>query len=260
MSPTGGDDKRFKTIANRWQFVAPFTGRYMSTLRIIGDVHAQVDRDTLCRRGARPYFEIISDAAYSIQVGDMGDGETYDQLAANVDASRHRFFPGNHDHYDRLPPHSLGDYGAVCWGGVDFFFVRGAASSDREKLVRRGRELGKRIWFENEELTDAQMLAAEQKYLLAKPQIMLSHDAPTDIARFVWQYNLQLGPPNPRAVFCPSRSNDFLMRLLDQHAPSLWLFGHYHRDWQHRSDDTHFVCVGELSYVDIDSTGVVHRL
>ena len=78
-----------------------------STLRVIGDVHGQVDPESLFTRDARPYLEIISEASYSVQVGDMGDGETYDKLISTVDAGRHRFFPGNHDRYDRLPPHSL---------------------------------------------------------------------------------------------------------------------------------------------------------
>jgi predicted phosphodiesterase len=61
-----------------------------------------------------------------------------------------------------------------------------------------------------------------------------------------------LSPPNPEAVFCPSRTTDFLERLLEQHRPRLWLFGHHHRDWRYREGETLFVCVGELSYVDID--------
>src|SRR5262249_50197502 len=120
--------------------------RLGSALRIIGDVHGQITTDDLYTNHARPYLEIIADAPYSIQVGDMGDGEPYQQLVSHVDASRHRFFPGNHDHYDRLPPHSFGDFGAIRWGGVDSFFVRGAASSDRDKLVRLGEELGKTLW------------------------------------------------------------------------------------------------------------------
>ncbi len=232
----------------------------MTRLRIIGDVHAQIDHDNLFLRGARPYFEIIADTSYSVQVGDMGDGETYAQLLANVDASRHAFFPGNHDHYNCLPPHSLGDFGAVCWGGVDFFFVRGAASSDREKLVRLGRELGRTLWFEQEELTDDQMRAAEQQFLASRPRIVLSHDAPTEIARFAWQHARQFGQPNPEAVFRPSRTNAFLMRLWEQHRPRLWVFGHHHRDWRYRENDTWFVCVGELAYVDIDPDGELRNL
>lgn len=226
-----------------------------ATLRVIGDVHGQIDRENLFTRNARPYLETIADVAASIQIGDMGDGETYDQMVQSVDAGRHRFFPGNHDHYDRLPPHCLGDFGSVSWGGVDFFFIRGAASFDREKLVRLGKEHGKTLWFEQEELTDAQMLAAEQDYARTRPHIVLSHDAPTDIARSAWQHARQFGSPNPKAVFHPSRTNDFLERLLGRHAPRLWAFGHHHRDWRCAEADTRFVCVGELSYIDIDSAG-----
>ena len=231
----------------------------MSTLRIIGDVHGQIQPDDLLAGRSRPYLDIIAGVPYSVQVGDLGNGASYDRLVPNVDASRHRFFPGNHDNYSRLPPHSLGDFGAICWGGVDFFFIRGAASIDKALLVRRGRELGKTLWFEQEELTDSQMQAAEQAYLRAQPSIVLSHDAPTDIALFAWNCARQFGPPNPGWEFRPSRTNIFLTRLLEHHPPRLWVFGHHHHDWRYREGDTLFVCVGELSYVDIDSAGAVGR-
>lgn len=223
----------------------------MAILRIIGDVHGQVDDENLMTRGAPTYSQLITAVPYSIQIGDMGDGDTYDFLKAHVDLARHRFFPGNHDHYDQLPPHTLGDFGGVNWGGVDLFFVRGAASTDREKLLRVGRDLGRTLWFAEEELTDAQMFHVEQQFLAARPRIMLSHDAPTSIARFAWQHARRLGPPNPGNVFQPSRTNQFLSRLLEQHAPELWLFGHHHRDCQTHEGETLFVCVGELSYYDI---------
>jgi hypothetical protein len=229
----------------------------MSILRIIGDVHGQIDPSNLLTRHARPYLEGIAETAYSVQVGDMGDAETYDQLAARVDAGRHRFFPGNHDHYDRLPPHSLGDFGAVCWGGVSFFFVRGAASSDRDKLMRLGRQVGKTLWFEQEELTDEQMRVSELDYVRSRPAIVLSHDGPTEIARFAWQHARRLAPPNPDARFHPSRTNVFLARLLAQHAPRLWVFAHHHRDWRYEENGTRFVCVGELSFVDVDADATV---
>jgi hypothetical protein len=229
----------------------------MTFLRIIGDVHAQINREELFTRGARPYLELIADVSHSVQVGDMGDGETYEQMIAHVDAGKHRFFPGNHDHYDRLPPHSLGDFGPVSWGGVEFFFIRGAASSDRENLTRLGRQLGKTLWFEQEELTDEQMQAAEQAYLQARPLIVLSHDAPTDIGRLAWKHARQIKYPNPAAAFFPSRTTAFFARLLDQHRPRLWVFGHYHLDWRYHEDETLFICVGELSYIDLEPTGGV---
>lgn len=225
------------------------------TLRVVGDVHGQIDADDLLVRNARPYLEIISEVADSIQVGDMGDRETYEQLTSKVDPSRHRFFPGNHDHYADLPSHSLGDFGSIRHGAVDLFFVRGAASTDKTKLVRLGRELGKTLWFEQEELTEDQMGLAEEQYLQTRPKIVLTHDAPTDIARFAWTNAKRLSPPNPEVAFRPSRTSDFLSSLLERHRPRLWLFGHYHRDWKYRENDTLFLCLGVLSYVDIDSSG-----
>lgn len=202
------------------------------TLRIIGDVHAQIEQGDLFTRDAQPYLDIIANAAHSVKLGDMGDRATYEQLVAWVDAGRHRFFPGNHDHYHWLPPHHLGDFGAVHWGGVDFFFVRGAWSSDREKLLQLGRVESKTIWFEQEELREQQMHTALGEYLRARPQIVLSHDAPTHVARLVWDHARRLGAPSSKAVYRPSRTTNFLESLLGHHQPRLWLFGQYHRDWR----------------------------
>jgi hypothetical protein len=229
----------------------------MTALRVIGDVHGQIHPDDLLAGRDRPYLQLLEGAAYSVQVGDMGDAETYEQLAAHVDAGRHRFFPGNHDHYGGLPPHCLGDFGSVNLGGIEFFFVRGAASTDKDVRLRLGQRLGKTLWFEQEELTEEQMRAAEEAYLGARPSIVLTHDAPTDVARLAWGHARRFGAPNPAAEFCPSRTTAFLARLLEQHAPRLWAFGHHHRDWKHREGETLFVCVGELSYVDIDPAGGV---
>lgn len=224
-------------------------------LRVIGDVHGQVDEENLTRRNARPYLELIAGVQSSVQVGDLGDAETYAALTACVDATSHRFLPGNHDHYQCLPPHSLGDYGWTTLGGVEFFFVRGASSEDRDKLIRVGRELGRKLWHEEEELTDEQMLAAEQEYLRTRPATVISHDAPADVAYLIYEYVRRTRAPDPAAVFRASRTNRFLARLFEQHQPRLWLFGHHHRDWRYRAGDTTFVCVGELSYVDVDESG-----
>lgn len=229
----------------------------MPILRIIGDVHGQVTPDDLYGGNTRPYLETIAGAPCSIQVGDMGDRETYDLLREHVDPARHRFFPGNHDHYNRLPPHCLGDFGVFDLGGVSGFFVRGALSSDREKLVRLGQQLGKTLWFEEEELTDAQMAAAEEMYRSCRPTIVLSHDAPTDVAHQVQHHAMRLRGLNPPAAMPPSRTKEFLTRLLEHHAPRLWAFGHHHRDWQRQVGETLFVCVGELSHIDIDEAGNV---
>lgn len=227
----------------------------MTTLRIIGDVHGQVEADDLLIGQTRPYLDLIATVPYSVQIGDMGDGQTYQQLMTHVDPTRHRFIPGNHEYYPGLPPHSLGDFGAVSWGGVEFFFVRGAASSDKENLLRVGQQHGRTLWFAEEELSDDQMRRAEAEYRQAKPTIVLTHDAPADIARRIWDYTRQVKYSRPGAVFTPSRTNVFLSRLWGQHAPKLWVFGHHHCNWRTREGDTLFVCVGELGVLDIDAAG-----
>ena len=229
----------------------------MKILRIIGDVHGQILADDLVARKPHPYIDLISDADYSIQLGDMGDGETYEQLIARVNDQRHRFIPGNHDHYNQLPSHNLGDFGAISFGGADLFFVRGAESTDRTILIALGKRLGKTLWFEQEELSDEQMQEAEHEYVRCSPRIVLSHDAPTDIARLAWKHASQYRTPDPEFSFHPSRTNEFLSRLLECHAPELWVFGHHHRDWKYQDDKTLFVCVGELSYVDITSSAEI---
>jgi hypothetical protein len=40
-------------------------------------------------------------------------------------------------------------------------------------------------------------------------------------------------------------------------ALELWVFGHHHRDWKYQDDKTLFVCVGELSFVDITSSAEI---
>src|SRR4051812_956973 len=95
-------------------------------LRVIGDVHTQLRPDDLFTPGRRPYLDLIAEAPCSVQIGDMGDGESYDILRARVDPVRHRFFAGNHEAFPDLPPHVLGDFGLVRIGPVEFFFVRGA--------------------------------------------------------------------------------------------------------------------------------------
>jgi len=51
----------------------------MSILRIVGDVHGQIELEDLLTEQARPYRELIAGTTDSTQIGDMGDGETYDK-------------------------------------------------------------------------------------------------------------------------------------------------------------------------------------
>jgi predicted phosphodiesterase len=221
------------------------------TLRIIGDVHGQVG--FVLKRNARCYLELIEDCEYSVQLGDMGDAETYSELTSRVDPRRHRFFAGNHDCYDKLPPHCLGDYGAHELGGVEFFYVRGAQSSDKQKLLERGRQIGRTLWYEQEELPSSlhdDVLAA---YVNSQPRMVLTHTCPMQLVPWIYDQVTQKSHYAVTGRSERSATNELLQRLLDAHKPELWCFGHFHHDWCYREDGIEFRCVGELS--DLDLTG-----
>ena len=219
------------------------------TLRIIGDVHGQVD--FVLKRGGRTYLDLIADCEYSVQVGDMGDAETYAELTASVDPRQHRFFGGNHDHYHDLPTHSLGDFGMVELGGFEFFFVRGARSSDKDKLLERGKQLGRQLWYPEEELPESQHDTILDNYREARPQIVLTHTCPSHIVPFIHDHIKQKAwfPVETRTSV--STTNELLERMFQAHKPRLWCFGHYHHDWHYHEDGTDFRCVGELSHFDV---------
>lgn len=224
-------------------------GGLFQLLRIIGDVHGQVD--FVLRDRARTYFELIADCANSVQLGDMGDAETYAALVANVDSNRHQFFGGNHDHYPHLPPHAMGDFGFSELGGVSFFFVRGAESSDKAKLVERGKSLGKQLWFEDEELPESLHDHIASMYEAAKPEIMLTHTCPESIDPLIQKHvcSRRRHPSTP--VYSSSPTSRLLERLLDLHRPKRWCFGHYHHDWRYLDRGVEFNCIGELSWLDV---------
>src|ERR1700678_4502205 len=105
-----GRDRVSRSLPIGVRLVNPVEDTPMTTLRVIGDVHGQIDPDDLLAGYSQSYLAVTAGAAHSVQIGDLGNGDAYDRLIARVDANHHRFFPGNHDNYDRLPPHNLGDF------------------------------------------------------------------------------------------------------------------------------------------------------
>jgi hypothetical protein len=228
-------------------------------IRLIGDVHGRISRPPKVRQRnvrdqfprspyqaredqRRTYLGLIQQCTYSIQVGDLG--LDYSQLSA-VDPAFHRVIAGNHDNLPELSPHFLGDFGThsipLRSSAFDLFFVRGAQSID---IGSRTEGLN---WWPHEELTDAQMEAAWGAYRSSKPQLVISHDCPTELVSHV---------ATIATCFEPSRTNALLQTCLMEHAPSLWIFGHHHRNWSYQHPcGTKFVCLGPLSYFDFNENG-----
>jgi len=193
------------------------------SVTIIGDVHGKYDR----------YHKIIRQTEYvpySIQIGDFGF--KYDTLK-NVDSTKHLIMPGNHDNYDTCYnyPHFLGDYGYTSLNRIEFFYYRGANSIDRQY-----RTIGI-DWWEEEQVTIDQFMKARELYRQTKPDIVITHDCPEQIA-------IQMLEPNGRIY--QNITGWALQELFNIHQPKMWFFGHWHKSRQIQYGNTKFVCLDEL--------------
>jgi hypothetical protein len=110
----------------------------LTKVRIVGDVHGKT----------ADYVRMIKESKvrHSVQLGDMAFD--YGKLK-ELDCNDHKFFGGNHDNYDIYykSKHALGDYGAVTLGPLDFFFIRGDFSIDKDiRLRQEAFGMGKGWW------------------------------------------------------------------------------------------------------------------
>jgi len=192
-------------------------------ITLIGDVHGKY----------KHYHEIIRQTKrhpYTIQIGDFGF--KYDTLS-NVDSTRHLILGGNHDNYDICYnyPHFLGDYGYTRLNGIDFFYYRGAYSIDIQH-----RTIGI-DWWQDEQVTIDQFMKARELYRSVKPDVVISHDCPFDIATQMLHMDQRIIENNTTWA---------LQELLNIHQPKFWFFGHWHRSKNIQYGNTKFRCLDEL--------------
>lgn len=240
-------------------------------LVLVGDVHGYYDS----------YKEIIKNANYSLQVGDMAgrfNANISGYLPLNeVDPNRHKFIGGNHENYAsrktsnteieythtyirnnelyeffNLPPHYLGDYGIwqipdVIPGELsgNIFFLRGAWSIDCpfNPFGIESRKLGV-DFFEEEELTTRQFNDAFDLYQRTKPDFVVTHACPLSVQKNLHLYkdgDIQLG-----------RTAQSLDMFLEAHKPKIWVFGHYHQSKIFSKDGVVFACLDTVRYFSQD--------
>lgn len=194
------------------------------SITLIGDLHGKYEK----------YHRILSrkeENPYTLQIGDFGF--KYDTLK-NVDHTKHLILPGNHDNYDICYnyPHFLPDYGyMVNFNGIDFFYYRGAYSIDR---IYRTVGID---WWEKEQVGIEGFMKGRELYRQIKPDIMITHDCPQDIA-------MQMIKPDQR-IF-ENNTTWALQELYNIHQPKLWFFGHWHHSRQIQHGNTKFICLNEL--------------
>ena len=206
-------------------------------LTVIGDVHGHIET----------YKQIAEDSEYSIQLGDMGFNYTG---LNSLDPDKHKFFGGNHEDYDLYyqVPHSLGDFGMDEINGLEFFYVRGAFSIDIMYRLDQNMN-GNKSWWDKEQLTYKQMSICEEEYAHQKPDIVITHTAPTKAIRD----NFSTSTLN-RLGFSDTfqdHTSGLLQRMFEIHQPSIWIFGHFHKGVVDTINGTEFHCLPELGFIDI---------
>ncbi len=210
--------------------------------RLIGDVHGKYGR----------YKKLIKAVDHSIQVGDLGVGFRYHgQNAARYGHHeqnppydtmvRHNsyFLRGNHDNPGVCRHHSqwIPDGTIKTIGNSKVMFVGGALSID---IYRR---LEGFSWWSDEELNINELNGIVDKYLEVKPDVMITHECPEQIAALL-NHSFKLDKS--------SRTRQAFEMMFEEHKPALWVFGHWHHSFNMDVYGTEFRCLAELEHMDVE--------
>lgn len=150
---------------------------------------------------------------------------------------------GNHDNYDSIENVQgyLGDYGTYNFHGLEFFFVRGENSIDKQYREKSGPN---KSWWEQEELSYEQMTNALTSYSFAKPKVVLTHGAP----KFLHEVGIL---KSNFTNIHPSNTSKLFEMMWNIHEPDYWFFAHWHQNICRMVRNTVFYCGEELQYVDL---------
>lgn len=211
----------------------------MTTL--IGDMHGQIPK----------LIELTKGLDSWIQIGDLGVGMEHPHEIPEFDHGK--FIRGNHDdpELSKAHPSYLGDYGTTDEG---YFFVSGAATPGfaieyfRQKAIESGGQL---YWWEDEQLGYAEMQAACQAYSEAKPEVMITHDAPSFLTQALIEAakinDPLFGAGHPE----PNNTTAAFTHMFNEHKPKFWYFGHWHFPFCLKVEGCWFRCVASGEKVKV---------
>jgi hypothetical protein len=153
----------------------------------------------------------------------------------------HRFIRGNHDNPAICKPHSQyindGDYEQGT------MFIGGGLSIDKEY-----RHEGFSYW-PDEEIDILGLNELVDHYIALKPRVMVTHEAPEDVALALVQSQIRQGTTK---LEFPSRTRQAFQSMWASNSPELWVFGHWHVPFDHVLNGTRFVCLPELATMDVE--------
>lgn len=188
--------------------------------RYIGDIHGKIEQ----------YYSIIQCEHPTIQVGDFG----YGFKPMPEFHLKDRFIRGNHDSPEicKTIPNYIPD------GSFDneTMFVGGALSIDKHYRIEGV------SWWRDEELSYSELVSIIDNYAAYNPEIMVTHECPESIAGILMG-NSKLN--------IPSITRNAFENMFQLHQPKLWIFGHWHQSFNQVVNNTRFICLNELEYIDI---------
>ena len=210
---------------------------------VISDVHGNFD---ILRRRMKELRKKFPNDSFC-QLGDMGIGFPKSQ---NSDFPKYfKFFAGNHDNPEvcQRHPNYLGKFGNAEIDGYKFFYLGGAWSIDRAFRIDGV------SWWQEEELTIAELNTALDLYIETKPEIVLSHDGPFPATHYLMnRFALQTQAWYKELSVEPTRTGQALSAMFEAHQPKLWIFAHWHDDWEKNIKGTKFICMKELGSIRIE--------
>lgn len=204
----------------------------------VGDIHEQIEVLKEIKEKF-PYMKII-------QVGDYGIGfqsPEWDDAADKFNLSNDiRFIRGNHDSPDQCKRMKSWIPDGYIEDGI--MFVGGAWSIDQGNRI-----LGV-SWWPDEELSDREFDVIVEKYLDEKPDIMITHDCPYDVA-FTFFSRIR--------YIQRTRTSGWFEYMFEMHQPKAWFFGHWHEKHDKtilkNGNETRFICldINETLIIDTEN-------
>tara|TARA_R110000824_G_scaffold401673_3_gene613521 strand:+ start:1156 stop:1776 length:621 start_codon:yes stop_codon:yes gene_type:complete len=205
-------------------------------ITIIGDVH-----------GKQPnHLDLIENHDYTLQLGDLGFCYKYLQ-DTNLD---HLFFKGNHDNYDVVDKHDIGEFGNRVFNHVPFFFVRGAFSIDWPWRVSSEQKGFGKSWWGDEQLSLIQAGECLEEYADTKPDLVITHSLPKQLSDMI-------GNPGALRAYgydpdtFTTNTQELLQAMFEVHNPDVWLHGHMHKSHRTKIGNTHFIGLAELETYEV---------
>lgn len=208
---------------------------------IIGDIHGNIPK----------LLKLTKNLGNWIQVGDLGVGMGHPHKIPEFDHGK--FIRGNHDdpELSKAHPSYLGDYGTTDEG---HFFVSGAATPGfgikylQQKAIEEGGHL---YWWEDEQLGYEEMKDACRAYLRAKPEVMITHDAPSFLTQALIAAAKAIDPKFGSGYPDPNNTTAAFTHMFKAHKPKFWYFGHWHIPFSLKVEGCWFRCVASNELVTI---------